>query len=48
MKNNTLAPTKLTDGQVKWMEQEKEKTGNSYSVIVRSLIQEKIDQPQKK
>jgi hypothetical protein len=36
----TFKPTKP---QRKWMEDEKEKTGNSFSVILKGLIQKEID-----
>lgn len=38
-----LAPTKITDPQSKWLIAEKKRTGNSFSAIVRNLIQEQIN-----
>lgn len=32
-----------TEPQKKWLEDEKKRTGNHYAVILRMLIQEKID-----
>lgn len=36
----TFEPTKL---QREWMEKEKERTGNSFSVILKGLIQKELD-----
>jgi len=41
---STRVPTfKPTKQQRKWLEDEKEKTGNPFSVILKGLIQKEID-----
>jgi hypothetical protein len=42
MQPKLLAPLKVTSQQRDWLEAEKTKTGNSYSAIIRTLIQAKI------
>lgn len=37
-----LSPVTITDKQRQWLEDEKERTGNSYTVIIRNLINDKI------
>ena len=37
-----LAPIAITANQRKWLEDEKKKTGNTFAVLVRNLIQDKI------
>ena len=46
-KNQVLAPVKLTGPQDRWIEDESFRTGNSKTVIIRALIQEKIDKTEK-
>ena len=46
-KNQVLAPVKLTESQDDWIEDEATRTGNSKTVIIRALIQEKLDKPKK-
>jgi hypothetical protein len=45
MSNNDsklLAPVRVTPKQRKWLEEERKRTGNTFAVIIRNLIQEKI------
>ena len=44
MKAKPLAPIAITDNQRKWLEDEKKKTGNTFAVLVRNLIQDKISE----
>ena len=46
-KNKVLAPVKLTESQDSWIEDESFRTGNSKTVIIRALIQEKLDKAKK-
>ena len=46
-KNQVLAPVKLTESQDDWIEDEATRTGNSKTVIIRALIQEKLDKAKK-
>ena len=41
--SNVLAPVKLTPDQNQWLKDESFRTGNSKTVIIRSLIQDKIE-----
>ena len=43
MKPNRIAPITLTKSQRAWLDAEQARTGNPISAIMRSLIQEKID-----
>ena len=43
MKPKLLAPIKITDKQRDWLESEQKRTGNAISVIVRGLIQDKVE-----
>ena len=43
----TLAPMKLTEEQSEWVEGESARTGNPKTTIVRSLIQQQIDDVKK-
>lgn len=43
MKPKIIPIVQPTKNQRKWLDKEKERTGNTESSIIRSLIQEKID-----
>lgn len=43
MEPKLLAPIKITGNQREWLEKEQARTGNSFSVIIRNLIQEKLN-----
>lgn len=45
--SSKLSPITITEDQRKWLDKEKVRTGNAFSVIVRDLIQEKINNPKK-
>lgn len=38
-----LPPIRATKAQKTWLEQEKKRTGNTLAVIIRGLIQEKME-----
>ncbi len=44
MKSNRLATTVITPAHRKWITAEEKKTGNPISVIIRRLLQEKVDE----
>jgi len=39
-----LAPIKITPTQQRWLLAETKRTGNGFAVIIRGLLQEKVDQ----
>lgn len=43
-KRYLLAPTPVPAAHKKWLDKEKKRTGNPFTVIVRDLIQEKINE----
>ena len=43
-----LSPIRITEAQRKWLEAEQERTGNTFAVLIRNLIQEKITEIEKK
>ncbi len=38
-----MAPVRLTDQQMKWVEEEAAKTGNSMAAVIRGLVQMKLE-----
>jgi hypothetical protein len=42
MESKLMAPIRITGNQREWLEKERVRTGNSYSVIIRNLIQDKL------
>jgi len=38
-----LAPITITAHQREWLEEEKKRTGNTFAVLIRNLIQDKIN-----
>lgn len=42
MKKKLMAPVRLTDQQMKWVEEEAAKTGNSMAAVIRGLVQERV------
>lgn len=45
--SSRIAPVTITKAQRKWLEDERERTGHAFSVIVRDLIQDKINKTKK-
>lgn len=43
MSDKMLAPIKITGNQRKWLEKEQKRTGNTFAVIIRALIQERAE-----
>lgn len=43
MSSKMLAPTRLTEAQAKWVEEEGKRTGDSLASVIRKLIQEKVE-----
>lgn len=43
MKMFRIAPTEITKQQRKWLETEKIRTGNSFSAIIRGMLQDKVN-----
>ena len=46
--SHTLAPLKIPNDLHKWIEAKKEKTGKSYSVIVRDAMRLEMDRDKRK
>ncbi len=43
MSSKKLHPITITDAQRQWLEDEQKRTGNTFAVIIRNIIQNKID-----
>lgn len=41
-----MAPVRLTDQQMKWIEAESARTGNSMASIIRGLVQQMVESKQ--
>jgi hypothetical protein len=44
MKKKVMAPVRLTDHQMDWVEKESLRTGDSMASVIRKLIQEKVEE----
>ena len=44
MSGKPLAPMKITKDQREWLEDEAKRTGNGIAVVVRGLIQDKVNE----
>lgn len=42
-KQKMMAPVRLTDQQMKWLEREAARTGNSMASVIRSLVQGMVE-----
>ena len=42
-KQKMMAPVRLTDQQMKWLEREAARTGNSMASVIRSLVQRMVE-----
>ena len=47
MTKSKIAPFTISKQQREWLEKKKEETGNSYTVILRNLIQDQIKRDKK-
>lgn len=44
MDSKKLAPQDITKAQRRWLNAERKRTGNPITIIIRSLLQEKVDE----
>lgn len=42
-KQKMMAPMRLTEQQMKWVETEAARTGGSMAAVIRGLVQEKLE-----
>jgi hypothetical protein len=42
-KQKMMAPVRLTEQQMKWVEEEAARTGNSMAAVIRGLVQMKVE-----
>ena len=42
-KQKMMAPVRLTEQQMKWVEEEAARTGNSMAAVIRGLVQGKME-----